>query len=36
VVLQPQDKTLTDAEIEGIGAKIVSAVTKKTAAVLRG
>ncbi len=36
VVLQPQDKTLTDAEIEGIGAKIVAAVAKKTAAVLRG
>jgi phenylalanyl-tRNA synthetase beta chain len=35
VVLQPQDKTLTDAEIDGIGAKIVAAVAKKTAAVLR-
>ena len=36
VVVQPQDKTLTDAEIEGIGGKIVAAVEKKTGAVLRG
>jgi phenylalanyl-tRNA synthetase beta chain len=36
VTLQPRDKTLTDAEIEGISGKIVSEVTKKTGAALRG
>lgn len=35
VVLQPVDKTLTDAEIEGIAAKIVAAVAKATGAALR-
>ncbi len=36
VTLQPQDKTLTDADIEAIGAQIVAAVTKATGATLRG
>ncbi len=36
VTLQPRDKTLTDQEIEAVGAKIVADVTKKTGGVLRG
>ena len=36
VTLQPLEKTLTDAEIDGIAAKIVTEVMKKTGAVLRG
>lgn len=36
VTIQPKDKTLTDAEIEGIARKIVEAVTTKCAAALRG
>jgi len=35
VRLQPKDKTLTDAEIEAVAAKIVAAVTKATGASLR-
>jgi phenylalanyl-tRNA synthetase beta chain len=35
VTLQPKDKTLTDAEIEAVSAKIVEAVAKRTGAVLR-
>ncbi|HEV2562030.1 MAG TPA: phenylalanine--tRNA ligase subunit beta [Rhizomicrobium sp.] len=35
VRLQPKDKTLTDAEIEAIGQKIVAAVTKTTGGTLR-
>ena len=35
VVLQPREKTLTDAEIEAASAKIVAAVAKATGAVLR-
>ncbi|HEY2032238.1 MAG TPA: phenylalanine--tRNA ligase subunit beta [Rhizomicrobium sp.] len=35
VRLQPKDKTLTDAEIEAIAAKIVAAVTKATGGTLR-
>lgn len=35
VTLQPRDKTLTDAEIEAIGVKIVSAVNKATGGELR-
>ncbi len=35
VRLQPKDKTLTDAEIEAIAAKIVAAVSKATGANLR-
>jgi phenylalanyl-tRNA synthetase beta chain len=36
VTLQPKEKTLTDAEIEAIAAKIVAAVTKVTGGELRG
>jgi len=36
VTLQPRDASLTDAEIEAVGAKIVAAVSKATGAVLRG
>ncbi len=36
VRLQPRDKTLTDAEIDAVAAKIVAAVAKATGAVLRG
>ena len=36
VTLQPREKTLTDAEIEAVAAKIVAEVTKKTGASLRG
>ena len=35
VVLQPRERTLTDAEIDALSAKIVAAVAKKTGAVLR-
>jgi phenylalanyl-tRNA synthetase beta chain len=36
VTLQPRDKTLTDAEIEAVGAKVVAAVKKATGGELRG
>jgi phenylalanyl-tRNA synthetase beta chain len=36
VTLQPKEKTLTDAEIDAVSAKIVAEVAKKTGAVLRG
>ncbi|MBB3773254.1 phenylalanyl-tRNA synthetase beta chain [Angulomicrobium tetraedrale] len=36
VALQPREKTLTDAEIEAVAAKIVAEVSKKTGATLRG
>jgi phenylalanyl-tRNA synthetase beta chain len=36
VTLQPREKTLTDAEIEAVAAKIVAAVTKATRGELRG
>ena len=36
VTLQPREKTLTDAEIEAVTAKIVAEVAKKTGATLRG
>jgi len=35
VTLQPRDKTLTDAEIEALSARIVAAVEKATGAKLR-
>lgn len=35
VTLQPQDKTLTDADIEAVAGKIVAAVMKATGATLR-
>jgi phenylalanyl-tRNA synthetase beta chain len=36
VTLQPTERTLTDAEIEAVSAKIVAEVGKRTGAVLRG
>jgi phenylalanyl-tRNA synthetase beta chain len=36
VTLQPKDKTLTDAEIDALGAKIVAQVGKATGGSLRG
>ena len=36
VTLQPVERTLTDAEIEAVSAKIVAAVVKATGAQLRG
>jgi phenylalanyl-tRNA synthetase beta chain len=36
VTLQPTDKTLTDAEIEAVAAKLVEAVVKATGGALRG
>ncbi|TDK42367.1 phenylalanine--tRNA ligase subunit beta [Antarcticimicrobium luteum] len=36
VRLQPRDKTLTEAEIEAVGRKIVEKVAKATGGVLRG
>ncbi|GLS42637.1 phenylalanine--tRNA ligase subunit beta [Methylobacterium brachythecii] len=36
VRLQPVERTLTDAEIEAVSAKIVAEVAKKTGATLRG
>jgi phenylalanyl-tRNA synthetase beta chain len=35
VVLQPTERTLTDAEIEAIGEKIVASVAQATGGVLR-
>jgi phenylalanyl-tRNA synthetase beta chain len=36
VRLQPKDKTLTEAEIEAVSAKIIEKVTKATGGMLRG
>ncbi len=36
VTIQPREKTLTDAEIDALGAKIVADVSKRTGGVLRG
>jgi phenylalanyl-tRNA synthetase beta chain len=36
VTLQPRDKTLTEAEIEAVSAKIIAEVSRKTGAILRG
>jgi len=36
VTLQPTERTLTEAEIEAVGAKIVAAVNKATGGTLRG
>lgn len=36
VRMQPKDKTLTEAEIEAVGARIVAAVAKATGGTLRG
>ena len=35
VTIQPRDKTMTDEEIDAVGAKIVAEVTKKTGGTLR-
>jgi phenylalanyl-tRNA synthetase beta chain len=35
VTIQPREKTMTDAEIEALSAKIVAEVTKRTGGVLR-
>jgi phenylalanyl-tRNA synthetase beta chain len=35
VTIQPREKTLTDAEIEALSAKVVAEVTKRTGGVLR-
>jgi phenylalanyl-tRNA synthetase beta chain len=35
VTIQPREKTLTDQEIDAVGARIVTDVTKKTGGVLR-
>jgi phenylalanyl-tRNA synthetase beta chain len=36
VSIQPRDKTMTDAEIETLAAKIVAEVAKRTGGTLRG
>ena len=36
VVIQPKDATLTDAEIEAVGTKVIEAAAKATGATLRG
>ena len=36
VIINPKDKTMSDAEIEAIAKKIVEAVTSKCGASLRG
>ncbi len=36
VTIQPREKTMTDPEIEALGAKIVAEVSKRTGGVLRG
>jgi phenylalanyl-tRNA synthetase beta chain len=36
VTLQPRERTMTDAEIEALAAKIVGEVSKRTGGVLRG
>ena len=35
VTLQPREKTMTDAEIDAVGAKIVAEVSKRTGGTLR-
>ena len=36
VTIQPREKTMTDAEIDALGARIVAEVGKRTGGVLRG
>jgi phenylalanyl-tRNA synthetase beta chain len=36
VTIQPREKTMTDPEIDALGQRIVTEVTKKTGGVLRG
>src|SRR6202007_3208972 len=35
VTLQPRERTMTDEEIDAVGAKIVAEITKKTGGLLR-
>ena len=35
VTIQPREKTMTDQEIDAVGAKIVAEVAKKTGGTLR-
>jgi phenylalanyl-tRNA synthetase beta chain len=35
VTIQPREKTMTDAEIEALSAKVVAEVTERTGGVLR-
>jgi phenylalanyl-tRNA synthetase beta chain len=35
VTIQPREKTMTDQEIDAVGAKIVAEVTKRTGGTLR-
>jgi phenylalanyl-tRNA synthetase beta chain len=35
VMIQPREKTMTDQEIDAVGARIVAEVTKKTGGSLR-
>ena len=35
VTIQPREKTMTDAEIESVAARIIAEVGKKTGATLR-
>jgi phenylalanyl-tRNA synthetase beta chain len=35
ITLQPREKTMTDEEIEALGAKIVAEVSKRTGGTLR-
>jgi phenylalanyl-tRNA synthetase beta chain len=35
VTIQPREKTMTDAEIDALGAKIVAEVSKRTGGTLR-
>jgi phenylalanyl-tRNA synthetase beta chain len=35
VTIQPREKTMTDQEIDALGAKIVAEVSKRTGGVLR-
>ena len=35
VTIQPREKTMTDEEIEVLGAKVVAEVSKRTGGVLR-
>ena len=36
VTIQPREKTMTDQEIDAVGARIVAEVSKKTGGTLRG
>jgi phenylalanyl-tRNA synthetase beta chain len=36
VTIQPRDKTLTEAELDALAAKLVAEIGKRTGGVLRG